>query len=213
MLTKMTKIIAKFSNRIIKMVNRKRLKVDDFSIICNCCIGGVIYHKLGKQFLSPTINLDIEDVDFYKMVHNLKEYMAEDLVFIESDAKFPVAYCGDVRINFIHYHSNEEAAQKWYERRERINYEKLYLIASDRPYRDHLVTNEMIESLKDIPCKGRVVFTNRQIAGCDYTLALPKDADGDYVNIYMLDKTTILKRWRWETLFDYVNWLNTGKVK
>ena len=47
---------------------RMRLKNDNFTIITNSCIGGVMYHKLGKRFLSPTVNLWMYDEDFYKFV-------------------------------------------------------------------------------------------------------------------------------------------------
>ena len=50
---------------------RKRLKNDNFSIICSNCIGGTIYNRLGKQFLSPTINLWFYQKDFLKFIQNI----------------------------------------------------------------------------------------------------------------------------------------------
>ena len=42
---------------------------------------------------------------------------------------------------------------------------------------------------------------------------VPKDPEGDYVNVYMLDKSKYLKRWRWESAWDWVRWLNDGIVR
>jgi len=75
------------------------------------------------------------------------------------------------------------------------------------------VTYENIASLKKIPCRGKVVFSTRNYEDIDYIVPLPKDPNGDYVNMYMLDKSKYLKRWRWESAWDWVHWLNTGEVK
>lgn len=73
------------------------------------CIGGLIYHELGKSFLSPTINLRMNSPDFIKFVTNIHEYLDLDLKFINSEEPFPVAKLGDVKIYFVHYGSEEEA--------------------------------------------------------------------------------------------------------
>ena len=196
-----------FSRKILRL----RLKNRDFSIITDTCIAGVIYHELGLPFLSPTINLWMENVDFYKFVHNLKHYLSVDLRFVPSPDPTPMAYCDDILIHLNHYKTEEEAASKWYERRKRINWNNLYIITSDRPcYRE--VTTEDILSLQDVSCKGRLVFTIKDIPGCDYILKYDKDLDGNYVKTYMLDKTW-LGTWKRERMFDYVYWLNTGKLK
>ena len=41
------------------MIKKKRLdlKNSDFTIISSNCLGGVISHKLGLKFMSPTVNL------------------------------------------------------------------------------------------------------------------------------------------------------------
>ena len=192
---------------------RMRLKNDNFTIITNTCIAGVMYHKLGKQFLSPTINLWMHDVEFYRFARNLDYYLSQPLQFIERVSGVPTALCGDVKIFFNHYKSEEEAAKKWNERRERINRDNLYIICADRPCDDLPVTYEDIASLKDIKCKGKVVFSTRHYDDIDYIVPLPKDPKGDYVNSYMFDKSKYTKRWRWEKAWDWVGWLNDGVVR
>lgn len=39
------------------VMRRLRLENSDITILSNNCIGGIIYHKLGLRFKSPTINL------------------------------------------------------------------------------------------------------------------------------------------------------------
>lgn len=207
----MHKLILHLYRCISRRIFRRRLQNRNFSIITDTCIGGVIYHELGLPFLSPTINLWMENVDFYKFAHNLKHYMSADLRFVPSPDPTPVAYCDDILIHFNHYKTEAEAASKWYERRKRINWDNLFLITSDRPC-DREVTKDDILSLQKIPCKGRLVFSVKDISDCDYVLKYDKDPQGNYVKTYMLDKTW-LGTWKWEHMFDYVYWLNTGKLK
>ena len=206
------KWIAYIYERLSNAWYRMRLKNDNFTIITNSCIGGVMYHKLGKQFLSPPINLWMYDEDFYKFVQNLDYYLAQPLRFVEGAYSYPTALCGDVLVYFNHYHTNEEAAKKWYERRDRINRDNLFIIASDGPH-TRSITYEDIASLKNVPCRGKVVFTIQKYDDIDYIVPLPKDPHGDWVNEYMFDKSKLTKRWRWESAWDWVHWLNTGEVK
>ena len=111
---------------------RKKLRNDNFSIICSNCIGGVIYHRLGKQFLSPTINLWMNQKDFLKMALDLKSYMSKELAFIKGEYDYPIALLGDVKVYFNHAKTEEEARHSWEQRKTRINYDNLYVIMYDR---------------------------------------------------------------------------------
>ena len=168
-----------------------------------------MYHELGQKFLSPTINLWMYDKDFLKFVHNLKDYLSYDLRFVDGIDDTPTAYLNDILIHFNHYHSNEEAKQKWDERKQRVNYDNLFIIMADQPD-GGVITHEDMLSLKDIPCKGKVVLSVKYYDDIDYIVHLPKDPEKDCVNMYMFDKSPILKRFRWEREWDYVSWLNSG---
>ena len=122
------KLLAKLYEKLSNAWYRKRLHNDNFTIITNTCIGGVMYHKLGKQFLSPTINLWMYDEDFYKFVKNLNYYLVQPLRFVQVGEPFPTAYCGDVMIFFNHYHTDEEAMVKWEERKRRLNKDNLFIL-------------------------------------------------------------------------------------
>lgn len=212
----------KIPHQIVEIINwgrdqwyRYRLRNKDFTIITDTCIAGIMYHRLGMQFASPTINLWMYDKDFYKFVHNLKYYISQELRFVKTEGeRTPTAYLGDILIHFNHYHSEQEAAAKWYERCQRINWDNLFIICADGPVGLNAVTDEEIRSLREVPCRGRVVFTPRKIDGVDYTVKLPTmEKDGMvFTGGYMFDKDKY-GTFFWEKKWDWVHWLNTGEVR
>lgn len=203
----MKDLIRKTYRKISRFIQRRRLENRDFTILAPTCIAGVIYHELGEQFLSPTINLWMYDKDFLKFVHNLDEYLSYDLKFVSGIDPTPTAYCGDILIHFNHYKTEEDANSKWEERKARINRDNLFIIMADQPD-GGVITHEDMLSLKDVNCKGKVVFTVKDYDDMDYLVHLPKDPVKDCVNMYMFDKSPILGRYRWERVWDYVRWLN-----
>ena len=205
----MKDIVRRVYRKVSRYFLRKRMKNDNFTILAPTCIAGVIYHELGMQFKSPTINLWMYDKDFLRFVHNLREYLSYDLRFVQGIDKTPTAYCGDVLIHFNHYKTEDEARQKWEERKKRVNYDNLFIIMADQPD-GGVITHEDMLSLKDINCRGKVVFTVKEYDDMDYLVHLPKDPVKDCVNMYMFDKSPVLARYRWERVWDYVSWLNEG---
>lgn len=209
----MKKLVLKYVRKTYRKVSRyflrKRLKNKNFTILAPTCIAGIIYHELGLPFASPTINLWMHDKDFYKFVNNLKAYLAHDLVFVQGIDDTPTAYLDDILIHFNHYHSDEEAREKWNARKARMNYDNLFIIGGDNPD-GGVVTDEEIASLSHIACVNKLVFTIRDLPQLDYTMKLPKDPEKECINVYMFDKTSVLNRYRWEKTFDYVSWLNKG---
>lgn len=129
--------------RLLRTIDRLRLKNKNFSIICNNCIGTLIYHKHNLPFLSPTINMQISPDDYIKFCDNLKYYLSLDLEeFKECDdswfrsiggdrIEFPVGRLGDIVIYFQHYKTFEEANRAWIRRKARINFDNLYFILLD----------------------------------------------------------------------------------
>lgn len=184
-----------------------RLKNKDFSIICGTCAGGVITHRLGKKFLSPTVNLWFTEKDLQKMVRNLKWYMQQELEFIDPEFGYPAAKCGDIVIHFNHVKTNEEAKNQWYKRRDRINYDNIWVISSDNK-----LSYEDIKEFGKIPCKGKVMFTAKEYPEFDYCLYIKAYEGRGTCGTYMSDHTSILDRFVFEKYFDYVKWLNTGRI-
>jgi uncharacterized protein (DUF1919 family) len=133
----------------------RKLDNDSFSIVCDNCIGGVIYHRLGKEFLSPTINLYMSAKDYVKFVCDLKYYLSLELVEKESDKPFPVGLLGDVVINFNHAKTFEDASRDWYRRAKRINYDNLFFILYDKEE----LSDDDIKAFSEAKCNNRVLLT------------------------------------------------------
>ena len=111
------------------------IKNKDYTIICNNCMAGFIYHRLHMRFLSPTINLWIGDTvdDYIRLLLNLKDYMDMDLKFIHDGVdKYPRAWLGDVKIGFNHYSDEIDAKETWEKRKKRIDWNNIYVIVYSR---------------------------------------------------------------------------------
>lgn len=130
-----------FKDRCIGKIQRmKRAKViqkvcqqvhaQNFTIISQNCIGGVFYHDIGMQFLSPTINLYMKACDFSRFVLNLKTYIDMELEMHWLE-KYPVGVLGDITIYFQHYTSCSEAKAIWEKRKARINWDKILVLSTD----------------------------------------------------------------------------------
>ncbi len=199
--------IRKHKNQKFEKSCRDRIKVNNFSIICSTCIGGVIYHRLGMQFLSPTINLWFYQGEFIRFIRDLPHYMAQELNFVPSEWDFPVAKLDDVRIMFNHAKTEDEAREAWNSRRSRINYDNLYIILYDRDG----VTREDIESLRSIPCKRLVVLSEREYPDLDYVKTIHKPPKPRPNDCTFLDKDEFGMR-TFEKQFDFIAWLNGENI-
>lgn len=107
------------------------VKTHDVTLISQNCIGGVFYHDLGTQFLSPTINLFIKEPDFVRFVLNLRHYIDCELE-MRWEEEYPVGRLDDIEIHFMHYKTCQEAKEQWDRRKKRINWEKIVVLCTDR---------------------------------------------------------------------------------
>ena len=121
------------SQNAIQIIERvKRIyDAENISFISQNCIGGIIYHDMGQKFLTPTINLYLMANDFVKFVENLEYYLNQELIMLNG-TDVVTGKLDDLEIYFLHYHSNEEALNKWKDRNQRINFEKIFVIQTDR---------------------------------------------------------------------------------
>lgn len=188
---------------------RRKLTNDSFSIICSNCIGGTIYHRLGKQFLSPNINLFIPERQFIDYCLNLKYYLAQDPQRVESDLPYPLGkLCGngkdlpDIEIHFNHDHDFDTAREKWNERKQRINWDNLYLIC----YNLDGVTVDQLKQLEAFPCRNRVVLTKEPLPEISWSHFIKPNMKYKYPFAY-LGKDIFGVR-HFEKKWDYVSFLN-----
>ena len=196
----------KITDNAFSLVCKKRLKNKDFSIICSNCIGGIIYHRLGERFLSPTINMWIRQNEFLKLVSNLKYYMSLELDFIDSKYDYPVAKLDDVRIHFNHSKKIEEAKNDWEKRKKRINYDNLYIILYDR---DDVELDKINDIIGRTNLKNIAVLTEHEEHATEEYIYYLKKTKRDRANKnYFIDKDKFNLR-TFEKQFDFVKWLNT----
>ena len=132
---------------------RKDFSGNHCSIISQNCIGGVLYHDMGMQFLSPTVNTFIKEPDFVKFVLNLRHYLSYDLQMRWGE-EYPIGRLDDIEIHFMHYGTCEDARESWERRKARINYDKIFVLSTDRDGFDHGV----YQLWKTIPYP-KVLFT------------------------------------------------------
>lgn len=188
---------------------RRRLRNDQFTILSSNCMGGVIYHRLGKQFLSPTINMFFAQPDFVNFVLFLDYYLDQDLHFIETDRGFPVAELQGngaeiptIRLNFNHDKIPDTAIANWEKRKKRIHRDNLFVML----YKLDGVTIEQLKSLETVPCKGRVVFTSVPIPEIPWSVYIKPIMSHRYPYNY-LEMDAFGVRY-YEKKFDFVSFLN-----
>lgn len=191
---------------------RRRLKNNTPSILCNNCIAGVIYHDLGLRFNSPTINLFMRPDGYIRYLSDIDYYLKCELVEgAEENVAYPVGVLQpfddtheEVKIFFQHYKTFENAREKWVERSSRIDFDNLYIIFE---FFDNLYGEEHLTQFIGLPFKHKIALTHKPYPGMENTLSLscyekklPISSCLDYRGISgkrHLDE------------FDYVSFLNT----
>ena len=194
-------------DRYVKKIRERSEDLPNFTLLTSDCMAGLIYHTMGRQFLSPTINMSIMDPDFLKLLSDYDYYFEHDIEFVES-SHYPIGYIGNgekrIKIRFEHYKSNEEAREKWFERGKRMT-DNIFVVVADQN-----LTGEQMEQFRHLeehlPVKRKVMFTWN-----------PERADGKEVFLVKKYGRERIKNWSkirtdgfrdYEVFFDYVAWLN-----
>lgn len=193
--------VKKFADSRFEKKLRRKLKNDQFSILCSTCIGGIIYHRLGKQFLSPTINMWMNQREFLIFLENLDEALAQELVFIKTKYDHPVAQLttkgGSVNLYFNHAKTQEEADRDWTRRKARINRDNLFVIMYDTDN----ITEADIRRLEKIKCRNKIVLSANK-RDLPYVLTIKSKGASNYLEADRFGRRTFEKK------FDFVKWLN-----
>ena len=137
----------------------RKLRNKDFTLVASNCNGGVILHDLNLKFNTPFINLSLPPKDFIKLTEKFEYYMSLDVKeMIDDTVNYPVGQLGDLRIDFMHYESFEEAKNKWNERKKRIDYNNLFFMLTER---ENCSFDDLVYFDK-LPVKRKVVFTHKK---------------------------------------------------
>lgn len=187
-----------------KIRRASRLSNQNFTIIASNCNGTMMYFDLGLPYLSPTINLWIEQHDFIKMIENLEWYMNEPIVELHGEEDYPVGLLNDIKIYFRHYDSFDEAVSKWEERKKRIHWDNLFIVGDswDGDY-------EVIQQFDRLPYKNKVIFS--PVPYPEFKSVYYVEAFKEKWGVTTDFKNQFLKR-RYLDDFDYVSFLNTCRI-
>jgi uncharacterized protein (DUF1919 family) len=206
-------ISKKIKNRLANWVFRQRVKNREFTIVSFDCWGGTIYQELGIPYHTPFVGVGFHPTDYIKLLKNLPEYLKYDLEFIQKASypeanevreihphRYPLAALGDVEVHFMHYHTEEEARQKWYDRRGRMNYDNLFVEFSDQI----LGTPEHIREFDRLDFANKVAFTAAPYPDIKSNVWISECTERPEN-----DKFSI-RRYLYKRHFDMASWLNGG---
>lgn len=185
---------------------RRRNKNKDFSLFSPNCFAGIIYHRLGMEFKSPTINMLFPvKKQYLKFISNLKYYLRQNLEFIDDDKySCPVAMLDDVKIVFNHDKDENVIRENWNRRKKRVNFDNLYFIFDDLADAEY---SDLIEFNK-IESKGKVIFTAKDYGDLKNTVIISKYKKEGNLKAYLLDKSIWTGKNVADKDFDFVKWLN-----
>jgi uncharacterized protein (DUF1919 family) len=183
--------------------------IKDFTIISANCWGGSVYEDLKLPYLSPTIGLYFYAPCFIELLKDLKTTINLPLTFVESskyeDAnvfrnenfKYPIGRLGTgIEIQFLHYKTEEDARDKWERRKQRINWDNLFIACTDRDG----MTEQLMTAFDELPYEKKVIFAGQPYAtikSAHYLKAFKKDKIvGDLYNQrYVVSQSFNIKEW------------------
>ncbi|HSV49708.1 MAG TPA: DUF1919 domain-containing protein [Candidatus Acidoferrales bacterium] len=198
-------------DRLFSWVPRSKLKNRSFSIIGNNCFAGGMYHKFGLQYNTPTIWTYIFPDDYLLFLENLDWYLKQPLTFKKETRHemahkhffmthhhYPIGLLGsDIEIHFMHYHSEEEAKEKWQRRAKRLNRDNLFVVFSDgEEYRE-----EHLARFEKLPFTRKIFFSSKPQPDSTCTVFI---RDYEKAN-HVYDST---RNRRYEKYIDLIKWLN-----
>lgn len=200
----MFSLIKRIEWRLYKEIKRKRLKNLNPTIISSNCNGGIIYHDLNLPFNSPTINLSMDTDDFIKLLCNLKYYLEQKIIEIEDkNYNFPCGMLDDIKIRFNHYKTFQEAVDKWNERKERINWDNIYVMGIDGDN----ATYESLKKFDELPYENKVIFTHKNYPEIKSSYYIKGFEDKGEVGVLIHFREKFWIR-RYLDDFDYVSFFN-----
>ena len=129
----------------------------------------MLYESYDLPKESPTVGMFFMADEFIKFCGDLKRYTSQELTFIppknsryadlfQNNKRFgsyPIGVIDDVEIMFLHYHSEQEAKEKWERRCKRINWDKLIIKFNDQ----NGCKEEHVKAFAEMPFDHKLFFT------------------------------------------------------
>ncbi len=204
------KTVSFLRERYLKRL-RKRLKNPAPTVFADTCIGGVIYHNLGLKFTSPTINMWISKSDFLTFLYDLRGFLSVDMTEVtDSGCSYPVgelSYGGKtVRLYGNHYKTFAELRQKWNERKERVDYDNVFVIMLNAE-----ITREEIERFEALPYENKLMITGKCELERPFIVHHKIFESPTYIAGDMMSYKSYVSIKRYMDDIDYVGFLNRNK--
>ncbi len=199
---------------LFKSILRRRVANTEFTIISANCWGGSIYQDLSLPYRTPFVGLIVHAPDYLELLRNLKIYLKSDLSFI-TNSRYPEAnnrrngkhrsyplgvLGGKVKLHFIHYKDEAEAARKWHSRLERINLDNLFIEFDDR----YLCEEKHLQEFDRLNFPHKVVFTAKSHKTIKSAVWIR-----EYNHLPSV-KNLYTHRTMYKRHFDVADWLNGG---
>lgn len=185
---------------------KHKIKKDNVRILSSNCVGGCLLHDVKRSFLSPTVNLIIDDMDFIKLVYNPEHYLKIEPIFYHiSKWGFPVAKIDDIIVHCVHYNTFGEFKKAWCRRCMRFlehQDKEILVMATD----SQLKTEEAIQAFHDLSYR-KVCFTaknNIPYKEFVYVPGYEKSGTTGDINRYCDCKGTRI----FEKYFDCISFIN-----
>ena len=144
------------------------------SIISSNCFAGRILQDFGWEYTTPTVGLYFWAADYIEFLKHLHYYLTEAKITFVDHSKYtlgdikrarwkhwyPIGWLDDkVEIHFLHYHSEEEAINKWLRRAKRVNFDNLLVFGMEQ----NLCTEKEIYAFDSLQFKKKYIFTTKNI--------------------------------------------------
>lgn len=200
---KIRKILTKSRRTAIRAKNTALMLSEDFTIFSNNCLGGVIYHDLGKEFTSPLINTAMDGEDFVRFLERPQYYLSQEMTFISWPGhEYPIARIDDIEVRFVHYKTPEEAEAAFRRRAERILWDRIVVIATNH---DGLNSDVLMDRFHQLPYK-KVMYVSHEYPQYDWAVCVPQFKGRFQVRI-MTGIANLRGERYYETAFDLISWL------
>jgi uncharacterized protein (DUF1919 family) len=168
-----------------------------------------IYQKFGLKYTTPTVGLFFYSDDYIRFLENFELLIKQPLRFkkvskhaeintLQKEHPYPIGVLGDdIEIQFNHYKSEAEAAEKWVRRSERINFNNIFFMFSDR----HNFREEFLKKYEELPFQRKIFFSSKPRAYPGLVVFVR-----EFENAHEMGGSAIKREY--EKYFDVIKWLN-----
>ena len=186
---------------------RKKLHNKDFTLISNNCNGCILLHELGLKFNSQFVNLFLSAEDYIKYLENFDYYNSLIPVFDNTTQNYPIGRLKDIKINFVHYKTKEEALKKWEERKKRINKNNFFVIFTEQ-YGVDGCSEDLLHRFDNLPYRNKIVFTCKKYENIKNSFFCKSYENNPLgVNMFYVFKNKFSVKRKYD-IFDFVSWFN-----